>query len=267
MTRQNGVLELERCAARAAEVIGFDGGVANQQIKLRPIASRAGDIDDVVEVHIHRDGVARIERQVLSAGVSHRPHSCDDGRLRIDLEAGVVTDGRGRQVGRVASRILDAAGASSQRVGRNADAIGVVRFATADSVGKGQGVGARARGVFGVHGDAAHIQGELGAKLAGACDIDHFAELHGGRDHIARVEPGIGRTCGAERDGTHSSSGGVYGISGVVSHGCADEVCAVASGVLDSAAIEAEGVGGQADAIGIGLPDQDGVVELEHTRR
>ena len=203
----------------------------------------------------------------MSAGVSHWPHGCDDGRLHIDLEAGVVTHGRGRQVGWVASRILDAAVACTQRVGRNADAVGVVGFATADSVGKGQGIAARARSVFGVHGAAAHIQCELGAKLARACDIDHFAELHGSGDQIARVEPGIGRTCGAERDGTDRSSGGVYGISGVVGHGCADEVCAVASGILDAAAIEAEGVGGQADAVGIGLPCQDGVVELEHTRR
>ena len=253
----HGVVENQGRTAAAGSVAGLHQRAADVERELRCTG------DEGVFAHGERDAehVAGIEQSVLHAGGRTDDYAADRWRDGVHQETDVVAERRVGQRGVVATGVLECAVAQRQAVGGDADAVGV-GLTGGDGVFKHQCGAAGARGVVGVDGRAANVEHQL--RRAG--NGGGLAHVDGDAQHVADIERVGNQGTGRTNDQAADAGGQCIDQVAGVGHWCAvAQRGGVASGVGQRATIRTQAVGGDADAVDVGLAALDGVIEQQRS--
>ena len=251
----DGVVEDQRRAAGTGCVTGLDRCAANVKRQLRC----AGH--DGVLRHIDRDAehVASVECAVLNAVGRAENDAADSRRDGVHQVGHIGAECEMTQGGIVAGGILERSDVAStvqtQTVGGDTDAV-VVDLPSGNGVAKEQRGAGAARDITGLHGFATDLERQL------RCAGDGGGLAHGdrGADGVAGFEGTAGR---AQHHTADAGRNGFHLVRVVVNYGAVGQRGGIAGGVAERATVGGQAVGRDADAVAVGEPARDGVIEQQ----
>ena len=289
-------LVLGKVGDRAVQAVGLDvdaigvratcfDGVAEEQPAESPLAGHSTRVvgGDFFGAHEQRDPwrtgwrgeilvkhhheLDHFAHAVVVAAVRRRADDRDLDGCRADAVNFVVClrpQSGVRDVGCVVGAVFDRVAVQAERIGTDADAVGV-EVAVDDGV-----LVCRFRTGVAVEGGCAFTLGTTAdldhERGAAACDCDQFIERDGDLDGVVSAIRAVGLVearVGCDRDGINARRRGVdlvERIDSVVDDGNVIQVGRIADEVLDGRAADvAQGIRIDADAVGIRVTGRDGV--------